>query len=516
MELIKRNIHMDCIKTQAVTQFTLEEDVNIPDSKPDVHSLNLERAELVTEEIRPGTDMVTVRGNLKFQVLYHTLEEGSSLILLEGQLPFEEKIHMKDVQPGDNVTVEGSIEDLTISMIHSRKLNVQALITLSAKVEEIQDEEVPIAISGEEKCEYRKMPMTAAKLAIRKNDVFRLKEEINLPSHYPNIFQILWDNVSTGDMAFKVMDDKIAISGDVHFFLLYEGEGEEHPVQTFETTLPFTGTLECSGAKEGMIPDIRCHIGQKGLTVRPDFDGEERSVGMELSLEIDMRIYEEEDLEVISDIYGVSEEISVQSHPANLKKLLSCVTGKTKLTEHVQVGTGNVLQLLHSEGTVTLEKQNPVENGILLQGNVCLKVMYSTGEDDSPYGCIQTRLPYQYTLEIPDMTPEDMGNVHGEAEQLQVTMLDGEELDVKVILCFSTSVFRNSRLELIQEINAQPLDTEKMSRLPGMVVYVVKDGDSLWNIGKKYYVTVDTLRSLNELEGDTLVPGQKLLVVKGG
>lgn len=49
-----------------------------------------------------------------------------------------------------------------------------------------------------------------------------------------------------------------------------------------------------------------------------------------------------------------------------------------------------------------------------------------------------------------------------------------------------------------------------------MVVYVVKDGDSLWNIGKKYYVTVDTLRSLNELEGDTLVPGQKLLVVKGG
>lgn len=154
--LIKRNIHMDCIKTQAVTQFTLEEDVNIPDSKPDVHSLNLERAELVTEEIRPGTDMVTVRGNLKFQVLYHTLEEGSSLVLLEGQLPFEEKIHMKDVQPGDNVTVEGSIEDLTISMIHSRKLNVQALITLSAKVEEIQDEEVPIAISGEEKCDTAK------------------------------------------------------------------------------------------------------------------------------------------------------------------------------------------------------------------------------------------------------------------------------------------------------------------------------------------------------------------------
>lgn len=95
-------------------------------------------------------------------------------------------------------------------------------------------------------------------------------------------------------------------------------------------------------------------------------------------------------------------------------------------------------------------------------------------------------------------------------------MLDGEELDVKVVLCFSASAFKNSGCELIREIDSQPLDIEKMSRLPGITVYVVKDGDSLWNIGKKYYVTVDTLRSLNELEGDTLVPGQKLLVVKGG
>ena len=73
MELIKRNIHMDRIKTQAVTQFTLEDDVNIPDTKPDVNSLNLEKGELVIEEMKPGTDAVTIRGNLRFVLLYHTL-----------------------------------------------------------------------------------------------------------------------------------------------------------------------------------------------------------------------------------------------------------------------------------------------------------------------------------------------------------------------------------------------------------------------------------------------------------
>ena len=72
MELLKRNIHMDRVRVQAVTQFTLEDDVNIPENKPDVAALNLEKGELVIDEIRPGTDSVTVRGRLSFVALYHT------------------------------------------------------------------------------------------------------------------------------------------------------------------------------------------------------------------------------------------------------------------------------------------------------------------------------------------------------------------------------------------------------------------------------------------------------------
>ena len=33
MELLKRNIHMDRVRVQAVTQFTLEDDVNIPENR---------------------------------------------------------------------------------------------------------------------------------------------------------------------------------------------------------------------------------------------------------------------------------------------------------------------------------------------------------------------------------------------------------------------------------------------------------------------------------------------------
>ena len=53
-----------------------------------------------------------------------------------------------------------------------------------------------------------------------------------------------------------------------------------------------------------------------------------------------------------------------------------------------------------------------------------------------------------------------------------------------------------------------------MSSLPGMIIYVVKDGDNLWNIGRKYYVSVNKIRELNNLGSDELQAGQKLLIVK--
>lgn len=517
MELLKKNIHMDRIRMEAANQITLEDDINLPENKPDVSTLNLEKGSIQIEEVKPGTDAVVIRGRMLFEVLYHTMEDGGRLVKLEGKIPFEEKLHVQGMLPTDNVSVSGEVEDLSISMINSRKLNVQSVVSLSAAVEELYDEEAPIGVHGEEKAEYRKVPMKLAQIAISKKDIFRMKEEVTLPSNYPNIYEILWDCVTLRDVEFRMMDEKLSLQGDVHVFVLYEGEGEDHPVRSFETVLPISGVLDCHGCREGMLPDIKYSLGQKELTVRPDFDGEERNIGMDLVMDIEVKMYEEEQTEILSDIYGVSKEINAVTRQANLRKLLSKVTGKSKVTDHIRIknGSAGILQVLHSEGHVLPGRQEVVENGILLEGSLLVKVMYIAGDDETPYAGVQAMIPYEYTLEVPGIAPEDMGKVNAQVEQLQVTMLDGEEMDVKAVLSFTTTVFQNMPVTLIEKIEVSDVDTAKLGDLPGMVIYTVKPGDNLWSIGKRYYVPVDTLKRLNELTSDELQVGQKLLIVKG-
>lgn len=518
MELIKKNIHMDRIRAQAVSQITLEEDINIPDQKPDVSSLCFDQASVMIDEVKPCADYVQVRGRLCFAVLYHTQEEGCGLVALDGKIPFEEKINMQGVQSSDMVQVQNTLEDLSTGIINSRKLSIQAVLTISAQVQELYDEEAPIGLYGEDGAEYRRTPVEVAQIAICKNDIFRVKEEITLPTNYPNMFQILWSSVTLNDVECKPLEEKLSLQGDVHLFLLYEGEGEEHPVRSFETTLPFSGVMDCHGSRDVMIPDIQCVMSQQELDIRPDLDGEERVIGLEVVLDIGIRLYEEEQTELITDIYGVTKELTTISKQASLRRLLSRVNGKMKVNDHIRIQKreAGILQLLHSRGMVQPDRQEVTEAGLELWGSLQVKVLYITGADDMPYAGTTAQIPYHYTLEIPGLGKEDLCDVRCSVEQLQVTMLDGEEMDVKAVLVFSTIAFRSMPLELIGDVLTAPLDTHKLGALPGMTIYVVKPGDNLWNIGKRYYLPVDRLRELNELSGDELTPGQKLLVVKGG
>ena len=44
----------------------------------------------------------------------------------------------------------------------------------------------------------------------------------------------------------------------------------------------------------------------------------------------------------------------------------------------------------------------------------------------------------------------------------------------------------------------------------------IQPGDTLWDIGKRYYVPVSQLKEVNELPTEEISAGDKILVVKGG
>ena len=86
-----------------------------------------------------------MRGKLYYKVLYQS-DEDQEICSVEGSIPFEEQVHMDGIGTEELVQARWELDDMTIGMINSRKLSVQAVACFELFVEELYEEQVSVDI----------------------------------------------------------------------------------------------------------------------------------------------------------------------------------------------------------------------------------------------------------------------------------------------------------------------------------------------------------------------------------
>ncbi len=516
MELIKKYIHMNREKGKAASQITLDDDFNVPDSKPDVIRLIQDKGEIKIEEINLTPGHIWLKGALKFQVLYRSDQEERKINSLMGELPFQESLAIDGINEYDTAKVRWQIEDLTMGIINSRKLSVKALVQLSAVVDEIMDEEIVTDVQREEGCEVLMKNRNMMQLFHAKKDTYRFKEEIMLPSNKPNIREVLWKSVQLRGVETKMVENQILIKGEALVFVLYLGEEEEERTQWLESALPFSGAVDCSGCTEDMILDASYDIAAVELEPKPDYDGEERILHLELVLEMDIHIYQEEQIQMLEDLYAVNCRLQTEYESAVFENLLIKNFSKCRVADRMSIGENQegILQLCASEGTVSIDQTEIVEDGIQVEGTVSVQLLYITSDDKNPLASLKDVIPFHHIIEVPGITRNSRFQLEACLEQLTTVMMDSTQVEVKAVIDLNSIVFEKNPIARLTDVTEEPLDMEALQESPGIIGYIGRAGDTLWNIAKENYTTIGDIKETNHLSDDVLKDGEKILIIK--
>ena len=237
MELLKKHIHMNRRRGNVTSQMTLDDDFNVPDSMDDVEELIMENGEVKIESVKNPGEKAEISGKLEFRILYR--RPGGELTALAGSIPFTETVHMPGLAENDYVQAGWELDDLNVSLINSRKLNVKALVTLELKADEIRDMETASDVKFDGEVEVLKKTLTVAAIAVRRRDTFRVRKVLTIPGNDPDAETLLWQDMRLQDVETKPLDGKIHISGDLLVFAVYSAGGGQMPVQCFEETVPW-------------------------------------------------------------------------------------------------------------------------------------------------------------------------------------------------------------------------------------------------------------------------------------
>ena len=519
MELKKQQIHMNRWKGNVTTQVTLDDDFIVPDTMDDMAQVLLDNGEIQIESVKNQGEKVLVKGKLDFQVLYRRAEGG--LQTLGGTIPFEEGINVPGLEERDDVTLSTELEDLSTGMVNSRKLGVKAIITLEVRVESLyQAEAAEDAGEGGQPgtmdnvlLQHRAIDIAA--LGVRHKDTFRIKEQLSLSGSKPNIDQLLWKEMRLCGVSARPAGGRMLIDGNLEVFVIYSGEGEETPVQWWEETIPFSGEIELAGADEEMIPVVSMELAHKNVEARPDYDGEMRELDVEAVLELDMKLYEEQQIQILSDLYATDRELTPITKEACFEQILTKNGCKCRVAEKVSMDQNQrILQICHSGGAVKVDDISVGEDLLIIDGAVEVSLLYLTSDDSAPVQSAVRMVPFHCEAEAAGISEDSVYQVTPSLEQLTAVMAGGDSVEIKAVASLEVLVLQPVCEAVITDVTEQPLDVKKLQEMPGIVGYIVQPGDSLWKIAKKFHTTVESIMTMNELSNDEIRPGDRLILVK--
>jgi len=239
-------------------------------------------------------------------------------------------------------------------------------------------------------------------------------------------------------------------------------------------------------------------------------------VDVEVVIDMAIKMYEEEELELLNDVYSPYKDLVPVMKEANYESLLVKNNSKVRVNDRIRVAAGQpeILQICHASGDIRLDDLEVTDSGLEVSGVMEVQILYICPDDKRPLNSIKGIIPFNQTIEARGIRQDSIYRVKPSLEQLSVMALDGEEMEVKAGIGLSSIIFNSLTEPIIADVEEHELDYDKLKSMPSMVGYVVKNNDSLWTIAKKYYSTVDKLKELNDLADDNVRPGEKLLITK--
>jgi LysM repeat protein len=349
----------------------------------------------------------------------------------------------------------------------------------------------------------------------------RIHEDTKLPVGLNEIGSILWKSLSIGNIHFKPIEGRLIVNGELNMFIVYR-ESDSGKIGWYETMINFNSNVECLSCSDGMLADVAYDIGNEEIMVKDNEDGEARIISTEMTIELEIKLYERQSTQVMADIYGVNCEVEANIEKENFKDIYADIDIEEKLTGFIRLDDSEpgFLQVCHCDSKVSLSDVQFNENMMKLRGTADIKLLYTSQggeimESSTNIYSLSESIPFEVTKEIPNVDAK-IGeySLYISIRSQDVAIKDVMQLEWRGNLTAKLFAYSTRDEELLTSLDLSPINPDIIEKLPGFAIYYVKPGDSLWQIGKKYYVSVQRLKDMNNLTSDEIRSGDKILIVK--
>lgn len=502
------------------TVITIEEDILVPDTKPDLREILLidGRARLSSREIdriNKTDDYIGISGEVELQTLYmpENRQAAGPVIAVQTRVPFKERWHT-DIAPGATLILDCRTEKIEYMVINERKYRVK--ISLAIMARECVDRKVDIfeGINGEE-IQMLKERVEISSIALRKKDTLTISENLEIKED-GNFESILKQDINVVENYKQFTAEKVVINGFIFVNMLYTVTGENtlDCIRQAQERVEFTQFIPVK--QQGSGGGSLCFDGS-GLRVKLVQDEEAGEVfRLEGEIITYVELYAGTEREIIVDGYHREKDFICDFNEERSRTPVASAAGEASVREIISpdAAYGEIEKILYTTGEIMESESRGEQGKVITEGSLQAKMicMSLRDEEEPQLFSIRQEVPFRVVTAVPQMTGNEIISTRIHVRDIWAEKINGKQLEFNASVMAGSEVMR----EVPFKVLANPAFEESTAKeaMAPMVVYVAGKDDSLWSIAKKFKTSVETVAKLNQLEDGQIAEGRKLLIIR--
>lgn len=508
IDLFRENIFSTSPIADSLMEVLTEGDTIVPDSKPDIlHILQVDgRAVIAKQDVQENRVVFT--GSVDFTILYHP-DSQTEVKSINTSLAFNHIEDITGLKPDMSFRSDCDVTHIEFDVLNSRKISIKAIVSIGFKAYATRALPLVTDYEGDELEVLRTEARTCC-LSASDNTSFCVADRLEAPMGKPPIFELLKTDARITDKDIRVISNKIVVKGSARLCALYTAEDET--LQFMEYEIPFTEVLDIAGVREDMLCDMRLNITSIRAEIVEDQDGENRALAVWIDISAGTIAFEEVSYEVISDCYKPGNDVKITKKPCPITEIVDKRTSQLTLRDNARVAEGNPsISQIYSVMAKPYVDEIVVNAGkVTVNGTVDVYILYFTENENSRIFSFKHEIAFNQSLDCP--TGDIDCDFTVDVQHCDYNFINSDELDIRCLISTIAIVFKNSNIELIDSVEVTPAADKNH---PSIVIYFVQNGDTLWDVAKRYKTTINNILYANALDDFTdLRPGMQLIIPK--
>ena len=481
----------------------VEGDMIIPDAKPDIlNPISLSGIPTIyRKEAMEGK--IRIDGNINTFIMYLSDGEEGETRGINTSLDFSEVIEVSQSVEGADINLETKVNSIECKVVNERKISLKAAVEVNIQMNSSEEIEIIGDVKEENNLQILKESLKVNSLVGKGNTKIHGKETIKIDTT-DNLAEILKAKITLTDKDTKISYNKVLAKADAEVKILYLTE--ENNIKLVVGKVPLIGFIDIQDVTENSNCNVNYEI--QNLILKPN-NVEEHSVYVELETEISCTVYEEKEINIVKDAYSPYQNININMKQMTTSSAKKVIKEKNQIREKLTIEGMENKKILDVEANPIIKNENKNGSDLKYEGEMELTFILLNTQT-SKVEISKQKISFDFATNILEDGSEVSTNVKLEIGAQDYVVQSNNEVNCNIDMTFSIEVERNIALQVIDDIQeTEETRTQKYS----VIIYIVKEGDTLWKIAKRFGSTVEDIVKVNNIEDkNKIMIGQKIFI----